>query len=340
VLSAPQDLHSAATPQFGALGLGAAAEAGSKLKIAGHYYSPEVDDGNGGAAKTVDWSAGNEHLVTLTALSCALTFSNPKRGGRYILVLAQDATGNRGVTWPGNILWFGGAAPGLTPDPGAVDLFAFYYNGTNYIAAGSMAGDGTVTSVGLGLPAEFSVSGSPVTGAGILLAAWASQAAGKVFASPAGGAGVPSFQSDLALGGTYKERGRTTAIGEWLAVAFNAGDFTANGAMTWTVEAGDLTTFAYALVGKTLLVAVIIQTTSVGGTPNTYLQVKLPGGLVAARSTYTPAFAQDNGAAQEVAIARTIAGQSNLYIGRLGGANWSLATNATSIWATVALETQ
>lgn len=51
-----------------------------------------------------------------------------------------------------------------------------------------------VTSVGLALPAELTVSNSPVTSTGTLTAAWASQAANTIFASPDGAAGTPSFR--------------------------------------------------------------------------------------------------------------------------------------------------
>jgi hypothetical protein len=56
-------------------------------------------------------------------------------------------------------------------------------------------GAGTVTSVGLSLPAIFTVSGSPVEGAGTLTAVLATQTAGLVFAGPAsGGAAAPTFR--------------------------------------------------------------------------------------------------------------------------------------------------
>ena len=65
-------------------------------------------------------------------------------------------------------------------------------------ASSSSAGSGTVTSVGLALPSEFSVTGSPVTTSGTLTGAWASQTANLVFASPDGSSGVPTFRSIVA----------------------------------------------------------------------------------------------------------------------------------------------
>ena len=60
----------------------------------------------------------------------------------------------------------------------------------------SIAGNGaTVSSVALSLPAELTVSGSPVTTTGTLSATWASQTKNRVFASPDGSSGTPSFRA-------------------------------------------------------------------------------------------------------------------------------------------------
>jgi hypothetical protein len=58
---------------------------------------------------------------------------------------------------------------------------------------------GTVTSVGLSLPAIFNVSGSPVTTSGTLTGALANQNANTIFAGPTtGGAAVPTFRALVA----------------------------------------------------------------------------------------------------------------------------------------------
>src|ERR1700723_140561 len=55
------------------------------------------------------------------------------------------------------------------------------------------AGTGTVTSVGLALPGIFTVSGSPVTGAGTLTGTFNTQLANLTFAGPSsGGAAAPA----------------------------------------------------------------------------------------------------------------------------------------------------
>lgn len=65
-------------------------------------------------------------------------------------------------------------------------------------STGGGGGSGTVTSVGLSSPAEFTVSGSPVSTAGTLTLTKASQAQNLVWASPDGSSGVPTFRSLLA----------------------------------------------------------------------------------------------------------------------------------------------
>lgn len=61
------------------------------------------------------------------------------------------------------------------------------------------AGSGTVTSVGLSAPAEFVITGSPVTTSGTLAVAWDDVAANRVLAGPTTGADdAPAFRALVA----------------------------------------------------------------------------------------------------------------------------------------------
>lgn len=63
----------------------------------------------------------------------------------------------------------------------------------------SSGGTGTVTSVGLSLPSFITVSGSPVTGSGVLTGTLATQVANRIFAGPATGvAAAPTFRALVA----------------------------------------------------------------------------------------------------------------------------------------------
>lgn len=62
----------------------------------------------------------------------------------------------------------------------------------------TVTGTGTVTSVGLAMPTELTITGSPVTTAGTLTGAWATQTTNKIFAAPSGSTGVPTFRAMVA----------------------------------------------------------------------------------------------------------------------------------------------
>jgi hypothetical protein len=95
----------------------------------------KVADGNSSTAQTIDWSTGNIHTSTLTG-NCTYTFTAPSPAlGALTLLVAQDATGSRTVTWPGTVKWSGGTAPTLTTTASKTDVFTFYYDGTNYWGA-------------------------------------------------------------------------------------------------------------------------------------------------------------------------------------------------------------
>lgn len=59
-------------------------------------------------------------------------------------------------------------------------------------------GAGSVTSVALNMPAQFTVTGSPVTSAGTLNASWVSQTQRLFLASPNSGSGTPGFRAILS----------------------------------------------------------------------------------------------------------------------------------------------
>jgi hypothetical protein len=108
-----QDIHSIKTATFEAL----------------------VDNGNSGAAKTVDWNSGSMQKVTMSA-NCTFTFTAPPGVGRFQLRLIQDATGSRTATWPASVKWSqqSGTPPALTSTPARWDTATFTYDGSIYEA--------------------------------------------------------------------------------------------------------------------------------------------------------------------------------------------------------------
>jgi hypothetical protein len=87
----------------------------------------------------VDWSKGTTQTVTLGG-NREVTFLNGQRGGRYLLIIKQDATGSRLVTWPSSVHWPGTYGPTLTTVAGKADYIFFVYNGSSYDMVGISQG--------------------------------------------------------------------------------------------------------------------------------------------------------------------------------------------------------
>lgn len=145
----------------------------------------------------------------------------------------------------------------------------------------------------------------------------------------------PAHVNDLQTEVTAVE---TDLLAAWTSVAFNAANFTGNGSMTWTVGAGDQTTFAYKKTGKVMTIMFWLDTTTVGGTPSTALQIAIPGGVLSARASITPVLIIDN-SARSIGYAQLSASGSVIQIVRADGTNWSASTNATYVMGTVTFET-
>ncbi len=93
-----------------------------------------------GTAQTIpDPATGGRtiSLITLTG-NCTLTFPTATAGVSFTVVLVQDATGSRTVTWPGTVLWSNSAAPYLTTTAAKRDVFTFLCaDGANWLGFNS-----------------------------------------------------------------------------------------------------------------------------------------------------------------------------------------------------------
>lgn len=105
------------------------------LSVSGQYQSAQYALTDGGTI-ALDWNNGLVQAVTLGG-NRTFTFSNPIAPGRYLIVLKQDATGSRTITWP-TVKWRGGTAPTLTTTANKYDLITLIYDGTNYYGDASL----------------------------------------------------------------------------------------------------------------------------------------------------------------------------------------------------------
>jgi hypothetical protein len=119
--------------------------------------------------------------------------------------------------------------------------------------------------------------------------------------------------------------------GAWIAVPFNASNFTANASMTWTVQSGDVITFKYRLRGRSLTVAIAVQTTTVAGTPDISLQVAIPGGFVAAADVRNACVVQDDTTrgAGMMFVAPGTGGGAIITFRKMADTAWAPSTNLT-----------
>jgi hypothetical protein len=130
--------------------------------------------------------------------------------------------------------------------------------------------------------------------------------------------------------------------GAWITPTFAAGNFTGNASMTWTLASGDVTTYASKLDAgsRTMTVEFQLITTTVAGTPNTALQIAIPGGLTAAKAMLNPILYKDNGGANTIGYCAVSSGGTVIQCFTASGGNWTASTNATYVYGQIAFEVQ
>jgi trimeric autotransporter adhesin len=85
--------------------------------------TPPVSSGS----LTLDLETGNVFEVVLTEDVTSLILAGAPASGRAgaaTLILRQDATGGRTLSWPGSVKWPGGAPPAVTAAANAIDIYA------------------------------------------------------------------------------------------------------------------------------------------------------------------------------------------------------------------------
>jgi hypothetical protein len=131
----------------------------------------------------------------------------------------------------------------------------------------------------------------------------------------------------------------TDLLKAWTDVTFAAGNFTGNGGMTWTVAAGDQTTFAYHKIGRKMTVAFAINTSSTSG-GQTSLQITIPAALVAAKEMYGYAYVIDAAGAGVASRCSVAASGTVISIVRPNVAVWTAtAANDTHTLGQITFET-
>lgn len=99
-----------------------------------------------GTTETLDLATGNIHDVTLTD-NCTFTFAGATNGvGCYLtLILRQDSTGGRTVTWPASVAWPDATAPTLSTAANDVSILSFLTRDGGVTWFGAFQGGGIST---------------------------------------------------------------------------------------------------------------------------------------------------------------------------------------------------
>lgn len=85
---------------------------------------------NSSTAITIDLSNGTFQIITLTG-NATVTMPTAAAGKSFILLLRQDATGSRTVTWT-TVQWPGATAPTITSTASKQDIYSFFSDGTSW----------------------------------------------------------------------------------------------------------------------------------------------------------------------------------------------------------------
>lgn len=101
-----------------------------------------------GSTHTIDPADGNIHDLTLSA-NCTFTLGSGVSGKAcaLTLILRQDGTGSRHVTWPGSVSWISGIEPSLKTDPSAVDVITLFSLDAGTTWGGAAVGEGGITDI-------------------------------------------------------------------------------------------------------------------------------------------------------------------------------------------------
>ena len=105
------------------------AEFDDNVKLNGALFGKNNDIGNSSASQDISLNDGNFQEITLAVATTTITFTDEVASGNtssITLVVKQDATGGRLITWDGAVKWAYGNAPLLSSGANDIDIFSFF----------------------------------------------------------------------------------------------------------------------------------------------------------------------------------------------------------------------
>ena len=111
----------------------------------------------------------------------------------------------------------------------------------------------------------------------------------------------------------FREHRRGFNLGEWTTPPFAAEHFSGSGGMAWSVGPGNLETYAYTVVGKTMTVSWSIAASTITGRVDKSLRLAIPDGYVPGHRVRVPTGLGSNGV-HSIGVAEVSANTPVIYI--------------------------
>jgi len=151
---------------------------------------------------------------------------------------------------------------------------------------------------------------------------------GHVYTGGAAGDVLTRDPTDATYGAKWTT---PTPIGAWVAVPFNAGDFTAGDGASWIVTSGNVLQFDYSLVGRRMFLDFLLVQTSIN-IPTGTLVLRIPGGYVPARAAVNAVGLAWNNVSVGDAYAYAQAGIPDLWFRRAAASvQWAASSGDTHL---------
>jgi hypothetical protein len=104
------------------------------VKVTGQSYVALPATGTTTSATTINWNDGNVQEEVLGD-NTTFTFTNPKAGATYILIIKQSSGGGNTITWDPRVTWVGGATPVMTSTADRFDVYTFVFDGNRFFGS-------------------------------------------------------------------------------------------------------------------------------------------------------------------------------------------------------------
>ena len=104
------------------------------ISVEGGAYTKVESASSSSGTLTLDCDTSNVFTVTLTENVSSLVLNNIGSGQTVNVLLTQDGTGSRTMSWPASFKWPSGSAPSLSTGAGEVDLLTATRIGSSWYA--------------------------------------------------------------------------------------------------------------------------------------------------------------------------------------------------------------